>query len=103
MTTPKPKRFTDADLAEVSDNPEWTAEDFARAKRGRDVLPAELLQGIEEQRRRGRPRAEETKVPVTIRLDRSTVETFKATGAGWQTRVNETLGRAAKRLRKRSA
>lgn len=37
-------------------------------------------------------------MPVTIRLDRVVVEAFKATGDGWQTRMNATLKRAAKRL-----
>lgn len=37
---------SDADIAMVVDNPEWTEEDFAKAKRGRDVLPADLLDRI---------------------------------------------------------
>lgn len=39
----------------------------------------------------GRPRAEVTKERITIRLSREVVETFRATGAGWQTRIDEAL------------
>ncbi len=39
----------------------------------------------------GRPRAEVTKERITIRLSREVVDTFRATGAGWQTRMDEVL------------
>jgi uncharacterized protein (DUF4415 family) len=39
----------------------------------------------------GRPRAEITKQRITIRLSREVVDTFRATGAGWQTRIDEVL------------
>jgi hypothetical protein len=42
------RRYADADLHDVTDNPEWTEEDFARAKRGREVLPEAVLDGIEK-------------------------------------------------------
>lgn len=35
--------YTEADEAAVLDSPEWTKQDFAQAKRGRDVLPREFL------------------------------------------------------------
>ncbi|WP_407522386.1 BrnA antitoxin family protein [Methylobacterium oryzisoli] len=96
--------LTDAEEAEIQagiaqdpDNPEITAEQFARMRPAAEVLPPDLYAALT--RRRGRPKAEVTKVPVTIRLDRDVVEAFKATGEGWQTRVNETLKRAAKRLK----
>jgi uncharacterized protein (DUF4415 family) len=31
---------------------------------------------------------------ISIRLDRAAVEKFKASGPGWQTRINEALKRA---------
>ena len=43
----------------------------------------------------GRSRSETSKVPVSIRLDREVVEKFRATGPGWQTRINAVL-RSAK-------
>lgn len=40
---------------------------------------------------RGRPVQSIIKVPTTMRLDSDIVDSFKATGDGWQTRVNEAL------------
>jgi len=42
-------------------------------------------------RPRGRPKAVQTKVFTAIRLDADVLETFKATGKGWQTRANAAL------------
>jgi uncharacterized protein (DUF4415 family) len=36
-----------------------------------------------------------TKVPVSLRLDREALERFKAGGPGWQSRINETVRKAA--------
>lgn len=41
--------------------------------------------------RRGRPPAAVTKERITIRLSHDVVERFRATGAGWQTRVDAAL------------
>jgi uncharacterized protein (DUF4415 family) len=43
------------------------------------------------------PQKGPTKVAITLRVDRDVVDRFKAAGPGWQTRMNEALGRAAKR------
>jgi uncharacterized protein (DUF4415 family) len=45
--------------------------------------------------RRGRPRAENPKQPVSLRLDREVVDWFKRKGEGWQTRINDELRKAA--------
>ncbi len=39
----------------------------------------------------GRPKAEVTKERITIRLSRDVVSTFRATGDGWQTRIDAAL------------
>ncbi|WP_260986185.1 BrnA antitoxin family protein [Bordetella genomosp. 13] len=47
-----------------------------------------------EARRRGRPvgsTAEVRKAATTIRFDEEVLRAFKATGKGWQTRMNEAL------------
>ena len=44
---------------------------------------------------RGRPKAAVTKVSTTIRLDPDVIAAFKAQGAGWQSRINEALRKAA--------
>ena len=46
-------------------------------------------------KRVGRPPAALTKIPVTLRLDRDVVASFRATGEGWQTRMNDALRKAA--------
>jgi uncharacterized protein (DUF4415 family) len=80
--------FTREDWDAVSDNPEWTAEDFARAKPFAEVFP-ELAASIK--RARGRPRVPEPKEAVTLRLSPTTVAKFKALGGDWRARMVEKL------------
>ena len=40
---------------------------------------------------RGRPKASVTKEPVKIRLDADVLAALRASGEGWQTRINDTL------------
>ncbi len=42
-------------------------------------------------RRPGRPTKANPKVSVRLRLDRDVIDRFKATGQGWQTRINAVL------------
>jgi uncharacterized protein (DUF4415 family) len=78
------------------ENPEWTANDFARARPAHEVLPPEALSVFK--RTRGPQRAAR-KVPVSIRLSADVVEHFKASGPGWQGRIDETLKKAIGRVR----
>jgi len=39
----------------------------------------------------GRPKADITKQPIKLRLDPDVLAALRATGAGWQTRVNDML------------
>ncbi|MBF9198117.1 BrnA antitoxin family protein [Microvirga terrestris] len=71
------------------DNPEWTEANFARAKPLAEVLPE--LAAVAK--RPGRPRSENPKVLVSLRLDPDVVAAYKATGPGWQARINEILRR----------
>jgi uncharacterized protein (DUF4415 family) len=45
----------------------------------------------EEKRKAGHPRADEHKVKTLIRLDAAVLDKLKASGNGWQTRVNKVL------------
>jgi uncharacterized protein (DUF4415 family) len=56
---------------------------------GLEELPADARAAIE--RSRGRPKMEHPKRQVTLRLDADLLDAYKATGRGWQTRVNEAL------------
>ncbi|WP_386689868.1 BrnA antitoxin family protein [Lonepinella sp. MS14437] len=53
-------------------------------------VQADLYQG-DKLIRRGRPRSAQTKVAVSIRLDKEIVDHLKNSGSGWQTRVNRIL------------
>jgi len=44
--------------------------------------------------KRGRPKADATKISTTLRLDAEVLEAFKNGGAGWQSRINATLRKA---------
>ena len=55
-------------------------------------LDAAFVAGMKPSRR-GRPKLDTPKVEVKIRLDAKTVEHLRASGPGWQTRVNALLGR----------
>lgn len=46
---------------------------------------------VEDRRSRGRPKLPVTKVSTSIRLDADVLDAFKATGQGWQTRMNAAL------------
>ena len=91
MPTPEEAAAINAGIAADPENPEWTREDFAKAKPASKVLPPEMYAALVTKRPRGRPKAEATKVFTAIRLDADLLATFKATGKGWQTRVNAAL------------
>ena len=44
-------------------------------------------------RGRGRPRVSVKRPTLNMRVDAEVLEAFKATGAGWQTRINALLGK----------
>jgi|SRR5271169_2253508 len=76
------------------DNPEWTKEDFARARPAAEVLPEFIGKKVTEallRRSRGRPPKADRKVNQTLRLDPDVVEAFRQEGNGWQARINKIL------------
>ncbi len=66
---------------------ELTADDFKQFRPAAEVLPPSLLKklGI-----RGAQKAP-TKELISVRLSPDVLEPFRATGTGWQTRMNEAL------------
>lgn len=71
-----------------AENPEWTREMIRSAKRF-DELPANVQAAF---MRKGRgPQKSPTKELVSIRLSKDVLEALRATGEGWQGRVDETL------------
>jgi len=75
------------------ENPEWTAEDFAKARPAREVLPEQFgtQMANEMLKPRGRPRLLNPKERINIRLSHEVIEHFKASGQGWQSRIDAVL------------
>ncbi len=61
---------------------------------------AEIREGarvVRKARPRGRPKSAAPKQAVSLRLDADVVAHYRATGAGWQSRINAALRKAARR------
>lgn len=54
-------------------------------------ITGEMMAKMRPLVRRGRPTLESPKEPLTTRLDADILAAIKATGKGWQTRLNEVL------------
>jgi uncharacterized protein (DUF4415 family) len=92
MPIAKKKNYTARDMRAVSDNPEWTKADFARAKPFAEAMP-ELAASI----RKGRgPNKAPTKKLVSLRLSPDVLDHFKAKGPGWQSKIDDALRKAAR-------
>jgi uncharacterized protein (DUF4415 family) len=84
----------DWDAAEI---PEWTDEDFARARPTKEVLPPGVYNALVARRRGQRgPQKAPTKVALKLRIDRDILAAYKSKGRGWQTRMNDALRRGLK-------
>lgn len=71
-----------------------TAQDLHGFRPAAQVLPTDLYEGLLEMnqaKQRGRPKAEVIKERITIRLSPEVVQSFRATGDGWQTRIDTAL------------
>jgi len=75
------------------DNPELTEEFFANARPAIEVLEEQFGKAAVKKflKARGRPRKAAPKIQMTFRFDPDIIETFRATGRGWQSRVNQVL------------
>jgi uncharacterized protein (DUF4415 family) len=91
----KARGYNQADMDAVSDSPEITPEEFSQAKPARDVLPAGFFVALEKKRTRGPQITRPLKQAVSLRLDPDVIEMWKASGPGWQSRMNEELRRIA--------
>lgn len=78
---------TRVELAE-DDSPPFSDEEWASAGPAVKGPPAAVL---ESARKRGRPPKAVTKARVNMSLDPDVVEALRASGPGWQTRVNAHL------------
>jgi uncharacterized protein (DUF4415 family) len=71
------------------DDFEWTAAEIKASKKI-NSLPKSLQAKLATRKSRG-PQIAPTKIPTTIRLSSDVIESFKATGAGWQTKIDLAL------------
>jgi len=94
------------------DCPPMSEAQLARLRPAREILPPAVYAALTDktrpltvrlvsdeedrtrQARKGRPPAANPKIPVHIRLSPQVVAAFKATGKGWQTRINAVLTEA---------
>lgn len=83
------KSTRDAVLAAVRQPP--AGGDFVWDGHDEDDRPASTEELASAVRKRGRPVGSGNKEQVAIRLDRDLLEQLRATGPGWQTRVNEAV------------
>jgi len=99
--TPEEAVLIQAGIDADPDNPEWTDADFARSRPASEMLPE--IFGAQVAARmlkpRGRPPLENPKISTTIRIDADVVGAFKATGPGWQPRMNAILREAVEQGR----
>ncbi|WP_426314538.1 BrnA antitoxin family protein [Methylobacterium fujisawaense] len=89
--------YTQQDWDAVSDNPPLTAEDLAQFRPGTEGMPPEMAAAFKS--RGGRPKSAVKRVPISLRVEPEVLEAFRATGPGWQSRMNEALAEAARKLK----
>jgi len=85
-------------LARVTDRdevPEMTKADFRHAVPLREAMP-DVADAFK--RGRGRPKSESPKERVSLRLPPEILAAYRATGEGWQGRIERTLKAGARRL-----
>ena len=82
----KPPHISQQEWDEA-ENPEWTAEDFARARPFKEVFPEQF----KAWKRMGRPPVAAPKVHIGFRLAADVVAGIRATGRGYNARVEKVL------------
>lgn len=82
-TANKPLTTPDGELRE-----DLSDEELARFRPAEEVLPASFMDKL---KRGGRPVSDNPKISTTVRFDAEVINAFKATGKGWQTRMNNAL------------
>jgi len=92
LITPEEDAAITAAAASDPDNPPLTAMDMSAFRPAADTAP-DLVAAYK--RRGPKTGASGAKKQVTLRIDPDVVEHFRATGDGWQGRINAVLRRAA--------
>jgi uncharacterized protein (DUF4415 family) len=79
--------------ADPDDAREWTDDQFSRAEYAVGGKVVREAQGTLT-RRRGRPKLTSPKEQISVRLDRDVLAALRASGPGWQARMNQVLRKA---------
>jgi uncharacterized protein (DUF4415 family) len=103
MATAKlnPDNYADKPVDD-EENPEWSEEDFAKAKPFREMFPKQFAEWESSSRaplpvkRVGRPPADQPKVHIGFRLAADVVASVRASGKGYNARVEAILREAIK-------
>jgi len=90
MTASKPA--TEEPWIDPDDAPEWTEDHFRHAQLS--VGGKVVRKAVGTFSNPGRPPSPNPKQQVTLRLDPDVLEKFRATGKGWQSRINAELRKA---------
>jgi uncharacterized protein (DUF4415 family) len=93
MAKPKPLNSDDYSDQPIDDdeNPELTEEDFARGRPFKEVFPKQYKSLM---RQGGRPRLASPKVHIGLRLAADVVNGIRASGKGYNARVEKVLREA---------
>jgi uncharacterized protein (DUF4415 family) len=92
LPTPEEDIQINAGIAADPDARELDADWFKRAKPAREFFPPEVFAELVAMKRaRGRPPLETPKIATAIRFDADVLAGLRATGKGWQTRVNDAM------------
>lgn len=103
VAKPKSKIVPEDDVEPLTDADgevrELTEADFARFRPSMEVIPhiVEAMEALQKSRGQRGPQKSETKDRIGLRLDHHIVEHFRATGPGWQSRINDVLGEYVKK------
>ena len=78
---------------------ELTKDDLKKFRPPGEALPQDLAALLPKRKpgQRG-PQKKPTKDQITLRLDHDVLEHFKATGPGWQSRINSVLRDATRKI-----
>jgi len=90
MPTPAEDAQINAGIAADPDAQELDTQWFARALPAHEFFAPEVYAQLCAMRQRG-PKDKPLKVPTTIRFDADVLAARKASGKGWQTRVNDAM------------
>lgn len=85
------KPITSEEYEDIPELPEEWFEQASPMIGARPISRDAWQAATREASRRGRPKTEQRKVLLSVRYSQEVVEYFRATGAGWQARMDEAL------------